>query len=117
MFLVTPPNDEVNGTGPFMLGKQDSDTIILKRNSKYFKGTPRSQELIFRIYENQHQVWRAFLEGNIDFASNMILEDFKNLRTNTSFPCIILSLITIRIHCSVPEKFDLLLIMQLIRRS
>jgi len=83
--LVHPPNEEVNGTGPFMLEKQNSNLLILKKNNQYFKKIPKSERIIFYHYENQHQLWRALLENKIDFADDLILEDFKNLKKNEKF--------------------------------
>lgn len=77
--------DEVNGTGAFMLSEISPEKIILDRNPKYFKGLPKSKGIMYRVYDNQHQLWRALIEGEIDFSPYMIYGDFENLKENTLF--------------------------------
>ncbi len=83
--LVHPPNEKVNGTGPYMLEKQNSTSLVLKRNTLYFKNLPKCDKITCNYYSNQHQLWRALIEGEIDFADGLFIEDYENLKDNDKF--------------------------------
>ena len=72
--------DPTVGAGPFvMVERQVGQFIRFKANESYFRGKPKVDEVVFRIYGNADALGQALIKGEIDFADSMEANVWKSL--------------------------------------
>ncbi len=54
------------GTGPFLLHSRTRDSLILTANPDYFRGRSRIGSIVYKIYPDQGEMTKAYLEGKLD---------------------------------------------------
>ena len=68
------------GSGPFLVVERRTGQFIrMVANDTYFKGRPKVDELVFRIYNNPDALGQALIKGEIDFASGLTADVFSTL--------------------------------------
>ncbi|HZN60518.1 MAG TPA: ABC transporter substrate-binding protein, partial [Planctomycetota bacterium] len=68
------------GTGPFQLASQDRQSIVLERNSKYWRAAPTPLDAVeFRAYPNATAIAKAFRAGEIDVARDLLPADLEEI--------------------------------------
>ncbi|HJS57638.1 MAG TPA: ABC transporter substrate-binding protein [Vicinamibacteria bacterium] len=68
------------GTGPFQLASQDRQSIVLERNSNYWRGASTPLDAVeFRAYPNATAIAKAFRAGEIDVARDLLPADLEEI--------------------------------------
>jgi len=68
------------GSGPFLVVERRTGQFIrMVANDNYYKGRPKVDELVFRIYNNPDALGQALIKGEIDFASGLTADVFSTL--------------------------------------
>ena len=68
------------GSGPFLVVERRTGQFIrMVANDNYFKGRPKVDELVFRVYNNPDALGQALIKGEIDFASGLTADVFSTL--------------------------------------
>jgi peptide/nickel transport system substrate-binding protein len=76
----TYPNDEAIGTGPFTMGEyKKGEYCRLVANPDYFKGAPKIDEVVFKIFANENTAAEALKLGEVDILTKMSAVPFKSL--------------------------------------
>jgi peptide/nickel transport system substrate-binding protein len=69
------------GAGPFvMVERQVGQFIRFKANENYWRGKPKVDEVVFRIYGNPDALGQALIKGEIDFADSMEANVWQSLQ-------------------------------------
>ena len=75
------PDAPTVGGGPFvMVERQVGQFIRLKANPFYFRGKPKVDELVYKIYKNGDAMGQALKKGEIDFAEGLEANVFNSLK-------------------------------------
>ncbi|MEL7568533.1 MAG: ABC transporter substrate-binding protein [Dehalobacterium sp.] len=76
----TYPNEDPIGTGPFTLGEyKKGEYCRLIANPDYFKGAPKINEVIFKIFANESTAAEALKLGEVDILTKMSAVPFNSL--------------------------------------
>ena len=68
------------GSGPFLVVERRTGQYIrMVANDTYYKGRPKVDELVFRVYNNPDALGQALIKGEIDFASGLTADVFSTL--------------------------------------
>ena len=68
------------GSGPFLVVERRTGQFIrMVANDNYYKGRPKVDELVFRVYNNPDALGQALIKGEIDFASGLTADVFSTL--------------------------------------
>src|SRR5262249_48226936 len=68
------------GTGPFKLESFESDRVILKRQSHYWKGpSPAVDSIEFRVAGNSAEIAAGLRNGEFDIASDLLPQDLEEI--------------------------------------
>ncbi|MDD3627135.1 MAG: ABC transporter substrate-binding protein [bacterium] len=79
------------GTGPFTVKEFNENRIILIKNSKYFKGKPKVDEIGLLFYKSYYDEFSALMRGEIDLIYLAGNSQVKWLRENSDFKIIDIS--------------------------
>jgi len=84
-------NDKnVVGAGPFLLAEHSTGQFVrLVRNPHYYRGEPKIDEVVFRVYKNSDAMVQALKKGEIDFADSLdfdVWQSLKGVQGITTFP-------------------------------
>ncbi len=75
------PSAPTVGAGPFvMIERQVGQFIRLQANPNYFRGKPKVDELVYKIYKNGDAMGQALKKGEIDFAEGLEANVYKSLQ-------------------------------------
>jgi len=67
------------GTGPFLFNRWDAGQhIILNRNSNFYRGAPRLQNIVFRVLPDTNTATLAIEKGEVDITS-LQPKDYKRM--------------------------------------
>jgi peptide/nickel transport system substrate-binding protein len=71
-----------SGSGPYILKNFDDKIIYLSRNETYWKidVKPSIKNICFKIYENNELPWKDLLDGKIDLADNISVEQYTEIK-------------------------------------
>lgn len=76
----TYANDDAIGTGPFTMGEyKKGEYTRLVANPSYFKGAPKIDELVFKIFANESTAAEALKLGEVDILTKMSAVPYKSL--------------------------------------
>lgn len=76
----TYANDNPVGTGPFTTVEyKKGEYVRLEANKDYFKGAPKIDEIIFKIFANESTAAEALKLGEVDILTKMSAVPFKSL--------------------------------------
>src|SRR4051794_18579792 len=69
------------GSGPFLVTEHRKGQFIrMKANPNYYRGKPKIDELVFRVFQNDDTLGQALRRGEIDFADNLQANVFTSLK-------------------------------------
>ena len=79
-------NLEPVGTGPFKFKKwKSNDEIVLEANSDYFYGRPYLDQVVYKVYPTDSEVWSALMRGEVDMAEFLDVENYELTKQDFSF--------------------------------
>jgi peptide/nickel transport system substrate-binding protein len=81
--------DEEIGTGPYLLQKTSGNVFSFTRNTNYFAGLPKIQNVSVTVYPNETELQQAFSDGDINFyelfdPNTTILQSLLNDHTDNT---------------------------------
>ncbi len=80
-FANEPGPEGTVGSGPFTVTEHKKGQFIrLKVNKNYYKGAPKVDELVFRVFQNKDSLAQALRRGEIDFADDLGSNVFTSLQ-------------------------------------
>ncbi|MEK9665231.1 MAG: ABC transporter substrate-binding protein, partial [Candidatus Nanopelagicales bacterium] len=69
------------GSGPFVtVERRTGQFIRMVANDNYYKGRPKVDELVFRVYNNPDALGQALKKGEVDFAEGLTADVFNSLQ-------------------------------------
>ncbi|HYN16567.1 MAG TPA: ABC transporter substrate-binding protein, partial [Actinomycetes bacterium] len=72
---------DVVGSGPFRLVERKTGQFVrFAANPEYWGGTPKIDEVIFKVYTNQDALGQALKKGEVDFAESMEADPWESLK-------------------------------------
>jgi peptide/nickel transport system substrate-binding protein len=75
-----PGPEGVVGSGPYIVKEHKKGQFIrLEANKNYFRGVPKVDELVFRVFSNKDSLAQALRRGEVDFADDLSSNVFKSL--------------------------------------
>ena len=78
---TTPFNQNPIGTGPFMFGSwKQGESVILKRNPKYFGTIPKIDQLIWKVVPDSDALALQTISGDVDAAPVLNIRDAPAIR-------------------------------------
>ena len=72
----------VPGTGPYCVGEEKENEVILNRFEDYWGGPSPVEELVFRAIGTPEQRIQAFLDGEVDLITYMPIESVEEFAGN-----------------------------------
>jgi len=80
-FANEPGPEGTVGSGPFTVVEHKKGQFIrLEANKSYYRGAPKIDELVFRVFQNQDSLAQALRRGEIDFADSLGANVFDSLK-------------------------------------
>jgi peptide/nickel transport system substrate-binding protein len=80
-FANEPGPEGTVGSGPFTVVEHKKGQFIrLAANKSYYRGAPKIDELVFRVFQNQDSLAQALRRGEIDFADSLGANVFDSLK-------------------------------------
>ena len=80
-----PAGSILPGTGPFKFISMSQDEVIFDANADYYSGRPKLDRVVFRMYPDQKKAWVALMQGEVDAATDLELEDYSVLKNDKRF--------------------------------
>jgi peptide/nickel transport system substrate-binding protein len=69
------------GSGPFVLTERTAgQSVRLTANKNYWRGAPKIDELVYRVYGNPDALAEALRAGEVDFAGNLDADVWRSLQ-------------------------------------
>ncbi len=79
-------NDPAPGTGPYIFKeKQEGKDILLLRNEKYHRGTPRLAAINFRVYDDELQALEDYKGGKLDYLDSIPFSQLKVIQKDPQY--------------------------------
>jgi peptide/nickel transport system substrate-binding protein len=76
-----PGPDALVGSGPFVVTEHKKGQFLrFEANKNYYKGAPKVDELVFRVFQNKDSLAQALRRGEIDFADDLGSNVFASLQ-------------------------------------
>ena len=85
-----PGPDGLVGSGPYRVVEHKKGQFIrMEVNKSYYKGAPKVDEVVFRVFQNEDSLAQALRRGEIDFADSLtanVFDSLKNAEGVKTFP-------------------------------
>jgi peptide/nickel transport system substrate-binding protein len=76
-----PGPDGLVGSGPYRVVEHKKGQFIrMAVNKSYYKGAPKVDEVVFRVFQNEDSLAQALRRGEIDFADSLTANVFDSLK-------------------------------------
>jgi ABC-type transport system substrate-binding protein len=68
------------GTGPYRLTDIKTDNVVMSSNKKYYLGTPKIDQLVFRLFRSDSEALQALKSGQVHGITNITTDLSSELR-------------------------------------